>query len=135
MDRAHAEEPSTDQAVGRGPAFTVHLPVPDGESFTDALQRVDREITWIARRHPRGRVAVATHGDIVRMLMAHLSGAPLDAFQRTVIDTAAVSVVSIHKGAAHVHLVNDTGGLDRFGPAGTALPWEAVTAANEAPGT
>ena len=69
---------------------------------------------------------MATHGDIVRMLVAHFTGAPLDAFQRTVIDTAGVSVVSLHKGSPHVHLVNDTGGLDRFGPAGTPAPWEVV---------
>jgi len=41
---------------------------------------------------------------------------------RTVIDTASVSVVSLYKGSPHVHLVNDTGGLDRFGPAGTPPP-------------
>jgi probable phosphomutase (TIGR03848 family) len=108
---------------------------PDGEAFAEALDRIDREVARIARRHPRGRVAVATHGDIVRMLVAHLTGAPLNTFQRTVIDTASVSVVSLHKGAPFVHLVNDTGGLGRFGPAGTPLPWEAVIEANGPPGT
>ena len=49
-------------------------------------------------------------------LMAHYAGAPLDAFQRTVIDTASVSVIMVERGAARVLLVNDTGGLDRFGP-------------------
>jgi broad specificity phosphatase PhoE len=78
---------------------------------------------------------VATHGDIVRMLVAQFTGAPLDAFQRTVIDTAGVSVVSLHKGLPHVHLVNDTGGLDRFGPAGTPPPWEVFADPNEPPGT
>ena len=54
-------------------------------------------------------MAVATHGDIVRILLSHFEGAPLDAFQRTVVDTASVSVVTIDNGAAHIHLVNDTG--------------------------
>jgi probable phosphomutase (TIGR03848 family) len=108
---------------------------PEGEGFAEALERIDGEIRSIAKRHPRGRVAVATHGDIVRMLVAHFTGAPLDAFQRTVIDTAGVSVVSLHRGSPHVHLVNDTAGLDRFGPAGTPPPWEVVADPNEPPGT
>jgi probable phosphoglycerate mutase len=108
---------------------------PDGEAFAEALDRIEGAIRSIATRHPRGRVAVATHGDIVRMLVAHFTGAPLDAFQRTVIDTAGVSVVSLYKGSPFVQLVNDTGGLDRFGPAGTPPPWEVFADPNEPPGT
>lgn len=87
-----------------------------GESFLEAQARVVADLLAIAKRHRRGRVAVATHGDIVRMLLSHFEGAPLDAFQRTVVDTASVSVLTIHNGAAHIHLVNDTGGLERFAP-------------------
>ena len=99
---------------------------PGGEGFADAQARVVREVTRLARRHRRGRVAVATHGDIVRMLVAHFSGVRLDTFQRTVIDAASVSVVQLGGGAPHVLLVNDTGdGLERFGPNGATPPWEA----------
>ncbi len=49
---------------------------PQGESFSQALERVVAEVDAIARRHRRGRVAVATHGDIVRILLAHLEGRP-----------------------------------------------------------
>jgi probable phosphomutase (TIGR03848 family) len=97
---------------------------PDGESFSEALDRTTAAISAISRRHPRGRVAVATHGDIVRILMAHYAGAPLDAFQRTVVDTASVSVVMVGSGGPRVLLVNDDGGLARFGPHGTPPPWE-----------
>jgi probable phosphomutase (TIGR03848 family) len=99
---------------------------PGGESFAEALERATSEVAAIARRHRRGRVAVATHGDIVRILLCRFAGAPLDSFQRTVVDTGSVSVVTID-GAdrVHVHLVNDTGGLERFGPRGDGAPWEA----------
>ena len=40
---------------------------PDGEAFVDAQRRAVAEVERIARRHRRGRVAVATHGDIVRI--------------------------------------------------------------------
>src|SRR5712691_8598672 len=68
---------------------------PGGESFAEADERIASAIDAIARRHRRGRVAVATHGDMVRILLAHLMGAPLDRFQRTVVDTASVSVAHI----------------------------------------
>jgi probable phosphoglycerate mutase len=97
---------------------------PGGEGFAEAQDRVVGEVERIARRHPRGRVVVATHGDIVRILLAHFSGIPLDEFQRTVVDTASVSVVVAGRGRPHVALVNDTGGLERFGKPGAAQPWE-----------
>jgi probable phosphomutase (TIGR03848 family) len=107
---------------------------PDGEGFAEAFERVTAELDAIARRHRRGRVAVATHGDIVRILMAHYAGAPLDAFQRTVVDPASVSVVSVgSNGSANVLLVNDTGGLERFGPSRHVRPWETSPHATPRP--
>ncbi len=98
---------------------------PGGEAFVEASARVVGEVERIARRHRRGRVAIATHGDIVRILLAHLTGTPLDSFQRIVIDTASVSVVHLGGEHPHVFLVNDTGGgLERFGLPGTPAPRE-----------
>ena len=96
----------------------IHRPsqfrFPDGESFADAQVRTLDELNAIAARHPRGRVAVASHGDVIRMAIAHLSGAHLDLFQRTVVDPASVSVVHLGEFGPRVALVNDTGGLERF---------------------
>jgi probable phosphomutase (TIGR03848 family) len=94
-----------------------HFRFPDGESFADAQARALDEIHAIAKRHPRGRIAVGSHGDIIRMLVAHLSGAHLDLFQRTIADPASVSVVALGDAGPHVLLVNDTGSLERFAPA------------------
>lgn len=87
---------------------------PNGESFPQAQARAIDEVSRIVAGHPRGNVAVATHGDIVRMLVSHYSGAHLDAFQRTIVDTASVSVVHVDGTMPRVLLVNDTGGLRRF---------------------
>ncbi|MEP7060321.1 MAG: histidine phosphatase family protein [Actinomycetota bacterium] len=104
---------------------------PGGESYVEARERVVSEIERIARRHRQGRVVVATHGDIVRVLLNHYSGAPLDAFQRMAADTASVSVIAIGGGRAAVLLMNDTvGGLRRFGPGQTDAPWEEAVQAN-----
>jgi probable phosphomutase (TIGR03848 family) len=94
-----------------------------GEGFAESQARVVAAVEAIARRHRRGRVAVATHGDIARIFLAHASGMPLDAFQRLVIDTASVSVVERAPGSWRVLLVNETGGLERFASA-PVPPWE-----------
>jgi probable phosphomutase (TIGR03848 family) len=86
----------------------------DGEAFVDAQARAVSAVERIARRHRHGAVAVATHGDIVRIVLAHLLGTPLDDFQRIVIETVGVTAVVLGGERPHVLLVNDTGGLARF---------------------
>ena len=94
-----------------------HFRFPEGESFAEAIARALAEVHAIVARHPRGRVAVGSHGDVIRMLVAHHAGAHLDRFQRTVVDPASVSVVHLGQGEPHVLLVNDDGGgLTRFAP-------------------
>lgn len=88
-----------------------------GEAFVEARDRVVAEAERIARRHRRGRVVLATHGDLVRILIAYYAGVPLDGFQRFGADTASVSVVTTDgNGWAQLMLMNDTGALDRFAP-------------------
>jgi probable phosphoglycerate mutase len=102
---------------------------PDGESFPEAYERVTGAVEAIARRHRRGRVAIATHGDIVRLLVCHFAGTPLARFQRTVIDTASVSVVVAGGDMPRVLLVNDAGdGLARFATGAATAPWDAGSA-------
>jgi probable phosphoglycerate mutase len=97
---------------------------PGGEAFMDAQARVVTAIDRLAARHRKGSIVIATHGDIVRIALAHYLATPLDDFQRIVIDTAAVSVLLLGDARPHVLLVNDTGGLERFRAEHTA-PWEA----------
>jgi len=97
---------------------------PRGEAFMDAQARVVTAIDRLARRHRKGSIVIATHGDIARIALAHYLATPLDDFQRIVIDTVGVSVVLLGADRPHVLLANDTGGLSRFRSEHTA-PWEA----------
>ena len=91
---------------------------PGGESFASANARLVLALADVAARHPKGRVAFVTHSDSIRMLLAHVAGAHLDLFQRMVVDTASVSVVSVGEGPPRLLLANDAdGSLVRFGPA------------------
>ncbi len=87
---------------------------PGGESFVDAEARALDEIERIVARHPRGRVAVGTHGDLVGMLISNYTGAHLDQFQRVVAEPASISAVHLGEGMPRILLVNDTGSLRRF---------------------
>ena len=87
---------------------------PGGESFLDAEARLLDELERIVARHPRGSVAIGTHGDLVRIAVAHFTGAHLDQFQRVLIDPASVSAVHLGGDVPRVLLVNDTGGLGRL---------------------
>ena len=87
---------------------------PGGESFLQVQERTLRAIGEIAAAHPRGHVALVSHGDVIRLLISHLSGAHLDEFQRVIIDTASVSVVAVGSGPPRIFRVNDTGSLEGF---------------------
>ena len=100
-----------------------------GEAFPEAQARAVAGVEAIARRHRRGRVVIATHGDIARIVLAHYAATPLDEFQRIVVDTAAVSVLELGGPRPHVVLLNDTGGLMRFRATPTA-PWEVAGTRN-----
>lgn len=89
-----------------------------GEGFAEAAARVIAEAERIGRRHRDGRVVVATHGDLVRILVGHYAGVPLDGFQRFGADTASVSIVATDgRGRSQLLVMNDTGDLGRFAPA------------------
>jgi probable phosphoglycerate mutase len=89
---------------------------PDGEGFATANARLVAELTVIGARHPKGRVAVVSHSDNIRMLLTHVAGAHLDQFQRMIADTCSVSVIGVGTGPPRLYLANDTAGsLERFG--------------------
>jgi probable phosphomutase (TIGR03848 family) len=91
---------------------------PDGESFVAANARLVGELGQIAGRHPNGRVAVVSHSDTIRMMLAHVAGAHLDQFQRMIVDTASVSVVTLGTGVPRLFMVNEVDApLARFGSA------------------
>ena len=95
MDGPHASFPSSHEALGYGAAQSFSLSLPLRESFMDAEARLLDEIERIVARHPRGRVVIGTHGDLVGMLVSHFAGAHLDQFQRVTVDPASVSVVHL----------------------------------------
>jgi probable phosphoglycerate mutase len=69
---------------------------PGGEPFTAIQQRAVQAVTAICSQFAGADdlVACFTHGDVIRLTLAHYLGMPLDFFQRLFIQTASVSVVA-----------------------------------------
>jgi probable phosphoglycerate mutase len=106
---------------------------PGGESLVEVQQRAVAEIERIVAAHEEAElVACFSHGDIIRLLLAHFLGMPLDLFQRIMTSTASISVVHIDKaGRPYLAHINQVLALefkaDQAGPAGDKLSGHAKT--------
>ena len=82
---------------------------PDGESLREMQSRAVGTIEAIAVAYPKGTVAVFSHADVIRAIVAHFIGMPLDLFQRLMIAPASVTVLSIGGLGGRLLRLNDTG--------------------------
>jgi len=89
---------------------------PGGESLLEVQQRVVRAIEEVAGRHRGGTAALVTHGDVVRLALAHFAGIHLDLFQRLEAFTASVTAIDVGDGMPRILRVNATGGLEDLAP-------------------
>jgi len=84
---------------------------PNGESLLEVQERAAAEVGRIAAAHPRGVVGAFSHGDVIRLLLAHFAGVHLDMFQRLVISPASVTAIALGDGIPRILRVNDTGAV------------------------
>jgi len=84
---------------------------PDGESIPEAQARAVREVERIAAKHPKELVAVFSHADVIRLLLAWFTGMHVDLFQRLSVSPASVSAVALGSGPPRILCVNETGDL------------------------
>lgn len=89
---------------------------PGGESLRDVQTRAVDAALAIAEEHPNGTVAVMTHADPVRLILAHFAGMHLDQFERLAVEPCSISVVAVQDGHARILKVNDTGDLSSLAP-------------------
>ena len=82
---------------------------PNGESFTEAQARTVEEITRISEIYGQeDRLVCVSHSDVIRLIVAHFLGMPLDAFQRLRVTPASVSVLHLFEGKVVVEAINQT---------------------------
>lgn len=85
---------------------------PNGETFRSVQARAVEAIEQIARAHPKDMVAVFSHGDVIKLVVAHYLGVPLDLFQRLLVSTASISVLRLGHGHPALVKLNDTSSVE-----------------------
>jgi probable phosphoglycerate mutase len=94
-------------------AIVQHSPsmmrFPNGESLREMQARAVNGIERAAAAHPKGTIALFSHGDVIKAVVAHLIGMPLDMFQRLMIAPASVTVLGLSRFGARLLRLNDTG--------------------------
>ena len=89
---------------------------PGGEAIRETQARAVAAVATIAEQHSRETVAVFTHADIVKMVLAHYTGLHLDLYARLAVAPASVSALWIGAGGPRTLTVNDTGSLGSLAP-------------------
>jgi probable phosphomutase (TIGR03848 family) len=84
---------------------------PGGETFRQAQMRAVDVLESLAGRHANERVAVVSHSDIIKLVVAHYLGMHLDFFQRIEISPASITAIWLGADRPTVARVNDTGHL------------------------
>jgi probable phosphomutase (TIGR03848 family) len=91
-------------------------PLPSGENGRQMQMRAVGEVESICAAHPEGSVAIVSHADTVKAIVAHYAGIHLDLFQRLVVSPASVTVLWLGPWGPRVVRLNDAGPLDELKP-------------------
>jgi broad specificity phosphatase PhoE len=82
--------------------------VPGGESMAEAQERAVAAVEQLHVNHPEGRVAVVSHADIIKAVLAHYLRLSLDDLFRFDIAPASVSALALWEGGGKVLSMNET---------------------------
>ncbi|MCA0458644.1 MAG: MSMEG_4193 family putative phosphomutase [Chloroflexi bacterium] len=80
---------------------------PNGETMRGVQTRAVNAVEALVTKHPRETIAIVSHADIIKMVLAHFLGMHLDEFQRIVVSPASISMLSLGFGRPYVGTMND----------------------------
>jgi broad specificity phosphatase PhoE len=87
-------------------SFRSSTVAPNGESMLEVQGRGLRKMFELERQHRV--VAIFSHGDLIRAILAHFLGLHLDFIDRVEIAPASVTLVDVNGNGARISLVNGT---------------------------
>ncbi len=105
----HFDELNGDARWRNWNEFRSGAPLPGGGMMLEVQVRAVLALEELRRRHADKVVAVVSHGDVIKALIAHYLGIPLDLLQRVEISPASFSVLAIYDWGARMIRLNDTG--------------------------
>jgi broad specificity phosphatase PhoE len=80
---------------------------PHGESISAVQARAVQALERLAIEHPEQNVAIVSHGEIVRSLLLHYLGLPLQAYTRMEVSPASRSLVELARWGSRVLTMNE----------------------------
>lgn len=92
---------------------------PNGETMRGVQVRAVNEIERLVTKHPREMVAIVSHADLIKMVLAHYLGMHLDVFQRIVVSPASISMMQLGHSRPFIAVMNDTAHLKTIKPGAT----------------
>lgn len=80
---------------------------PNGESFSQAQNRIQQEISQIMAEHGgKDWVVCVSHSDMIKLAAAYYIGLPLDMFQRFHIAPASITALSLNETGSQLLSLN-----------------------------
>ncbi len=98
-------------------AQPVDFCLPGGEGIAQVQTRMIVALEQIIAAHPHQTVAIFSHADPIKAVVAHYLGMHLNQFNKIVIDPASVTVFFFDELGAKLFRLNDAGALPEFKPA------------------
>jgi probable phosphomutase (TIGR03848 family) len=89
--------------------FRSFTRIPGGEWMPEAQMRMISGIEKLCLLHAGRTVAIVSHADMIKAVLAYYAGIHLDLFQRIEISPASVNIVEIYNETARILLLNHTG--------------------------
>jgi probable phosphomutase (TIGR03848 family) len=87
--------------------FPSRMRFPQGESFVEAQARAVREIEGLVARHdPKDIILCVSHSDVIKLVVAHYIGLPLDLFQRLMVAPASINALQIDENGSRLLTLN-----------------------------
>ena len=97
------------KAWSRLMASPARFRFPEGETLREVQARAVAAIELLAQQHRNEAIAVGSHADVIRVILANYLGSPLDLIHRINVAPASLSIVELHEaGHVGVPVVNHT---------------------------
>ena len=80
---------------------------PEGETIRAVQNRAVDELERLRLLHPKQLVALVSHADVIKLILAHYLGMHLDLYQRIMIAPASISSLELGSGRPTLLTLND----------------------------
>ena len=87
-------------------AYRSGTRIPGGELLLEAQARAVAELLRLRERHAGETVVVVSHADVIRAVLGHFAGVPMDLLLRFEIDPASVTEIVLEEWGVRIVGVN-----------------------------